>query len=301
MKKIIYDVGSNNGDDIPYYLLKGDIVVAIEANPVLCEAIKRRFQNEVESGRLIIECCIVTNGEGSGEADFYLHKSNHVLSQLPMPPKETIEEFTRVQLPARSIQEIIISHGSPYYIKIDVEHYDAPLLKAIFASGIRPPYISAESHTVEVFSTLATEGNYKAFKLVDGYSVSRAYAERLLECHTTQTRILYSFPFHSAGPFGNDIDGKWMTADNFFKLLALEGLGWKDIHASSIEQPDPTAEPRYIEYFDRLVSRDELLAYFDNQVSRAEQLSYICNRALRKCLEAFRKVVTLPTSVPSRR
>jgi hypothetical protein len=31
--KIIYDLGANNGDDIPYYLLKADTVVAVEANP----------------------------------------------------------------------------------------------------------------------------------------------------------------------------------------------------------------------------------------------------------------------------
>ena len=28
-KKIIYDFGSNNGDDIPYYLLKSDLVIAV--------------------------------------------------------------------------------------------------------------------------------------------------------------------------------------------------------------------------------------------------------------------------------
>ena len=34
-KKVIYDIGSNNGDDIPYYLMKCDKVVAVEANPLL--------------------------------------------------------------------------------------------------------------------------------------------------------------------------------------------------------------------------------------------------------------------------
>ena len=43
MKKIIYDLGSNNGDNIPYYLLKSDLVIAVEANPKLCEIIKKKI------------------------------------------------------------------------------------------------------------------------------------------------------------------------------------------------------------------------------------------------------------------
>ena len=45
MKKIIYDFGANNGDDIPYYLMKADEVIAVEANPKLCDVIKNRFSS----------------------------------------------------------------------------------------------------------------------------------------------------------------------------------------------------------------------------------------------------------------
>ena len=45
----------------------------------------------------------------------------------------------------------------------------------------------------------------------------------------------YSFPANSAGPFGNDIIGPWISSENFFHLLAHKGLGWKDIHCSSID------------------------------------------------------------------
>jgi hypothetical protein len=62
---------------------------------------------------------------------------------------------------------------------------------------------------------------------------------RLITCHRSGQQILYSFPFHSAGPFGNDVDGAWMTGDNFLRVLALEGLGWKDIHATNTAVADP--------------------------------------------------------------
>ena len=244
MKKIIYDVGSNNGDDIPYYLMKGDVVVAVEANPSLCDAISQRFAAEIRSGRLVIECCVVTGEEGSGEVDFYVHNANHVLSQFPVPSGADADQFTRIKLPSKSILSIIKSHGFPYYIKIDIEHYDVILLRAIFAGGIRPPFVSAESHSIDVFLTLAGVGQYKAFKLVDGCSVSSVYADRFIESRFNREKIRYSFPFHSAGPFGNDVDGGWLTSDNLFKALAIEGLGWKDIHATNTEDPDPSAQPR---------------------------------------------------------
>ena len=42
MKKIIYDLGAGDGSNIPYYLLKADTVVAVEANSRLCQIIKNK-------------------------------------------------------------------------------------------------------------------------------------------------------------------------------------------------------------------------------------------------------------------
>ena len=44
MKKIIYDFGANNGDNIKYYIQKSDTVIAIEADPKLCDIIKTNNQ-----------------------------------------------------------------------------------------------------------------------------------------------------------------------------------------------------------------------------------------------------------------
>ena len=53
--KIIYDFGSNNGDDIPYYLEKADKVVAVEANPGLVAQIVSRFSKDIAAQKLIVE------------------------------------------------------------------------------------------------------------------------------------------------------------------------------------------------------------------------------------------------------
>jgi FkbM family methyltransferase len=239
-KKIIYDFGSNNGDDIPYYLLKSDLVVAVEANPALCSHIKSRFKEQISNGNLMVENYVLNVGDPSSDVPFYLNTKNHVLSQLPKPVHDS-HDFEEVLLPSKNVIKIIQKYGEPFYIKIDIEHYDVIVLRELLINNIFAPYISCESHSINVFATLVALGKYNAFKLVDGRSVSDRY--RNSEIITKNGNVKYSFPYHSAGPFGNDISGPWMTPDNFFQLLAMEGLGWKDIHASNIENADVSYVP----------------------------------------------------------
>lgn len=240
--RTIFDFGANNGDDIPYYLQKAERVVAVEANPVLADQIRRRFSDAIASGRLAVEGCALTVEASAEAVPFYVHKGNHVLSQFPAPPPNKAEQFDRISVPAVNVVELVRRHGAPHYIKIDIEHYDQAILRALFANGIRPPYISAESHSIEVFALLVALGGYEAFKLVDGRSVPRRYKNALVRTESGETR--YDFPEHSAGPFGADVAGPWMTRDNFFRVLAFAGLGWRDIHASRVDAPDPTYAPQ---------------------------------------------------------
>jgi hypothetical protein len=205
----------------------------------------------------VVENCVVTDETESSVADFYIHESNHVLSQLPQPAPADLMMFKKVVLPAKAITELIDSHGNPYYIKIDIEHYDAQILRALFSAGVFPPFISAELHSIEVFALLVAQGGYNAFKLVDGGSVSRVYSNRLIICENEQKQVKFSFPFHAAGPFGNDVDGVWMTADNFLRVLALEGLGWKDIHATNLESAGLST---------RISSYDLILGYIRREI-----------------------------------
>ena len=88
MKKIIYDFGANNGDNIPYYLLKSDLVIAVEANPELCKLIKNRFNKEIENKKLVVENCILISKTSFPTNKFYLHKERSLLSQFPKPNSE---------------------------------------------------------------------------------------------------------------------------------------------------------------------------------------------------------------------
>ena len=246
MKKIIYDFGSNNGDNIPYYLLKSDLVIAVEANPELCNLIKNRFNKEIEDKKLIVENCILISKISSPTNKFYLHKERHLLSQFPKPKPEILNKFNEVTIISKNVIEIIKKYGEPYYIKIDLENYDHIILKEIFINNIKPKYISAESTFIDIYCLMIILGEYKSFKLVNGDNVQFVYGGGKIE--TLHGKEEYSFPANSAGPFGNDIIGPWISPENFFHLLAHKGLGWKDIHCSSIDRAEKNES--YLKYID---------------------------------------------------
>lgn len=245
-KRVIYDFGANTGGNIPYYLLKGDLVVAVEANPKLVSDINQRFADEIAAGRLIIVSAAVTNGETVDDCPFYVHKTDSVVSKLSAPT-ERPEEYDKISIRAVNVCEIVAEHGTPYFIKIDLEGYDPVVLDALFRAGIKPPFISAESHSIDVFANMLVLGGYRAFNLVDGLSVEQQYQNATIETQNGPAR--HSFPFHSAGPFGTDIVTPWMTPDNFAKYLVMTGFGWKDIHATTEIAADISAVPRLRDVF----------------------------------------------------
>jgi FkbM family methyltransferase len=232
-KRVIYDFGANNGDDLPYYLKKGDLTVAVEANPRLADLIKSRFRKEIGEKKLVVLNGVLTIGDDADPVDFYIHKEHHVLSRFPRPADSEIVQFARVTLPPLNVVDILQKYGKPYYVKIDLEGYDHVILKEILLNNIRPTFVSSESHAIEVFAALRFLGKYKSFKLVDGPTVESKYGDCLIG--TLHGRERYSFPHHSAGPFGDDIEGPWKAPAGFFRYLVRENVGWKDIHATGAE------------------------------------------------------------------
>lgn len=271
-RRIIYDFGANNGSDIGYYLLKADLVVAIEANPVLCERMTEKFSAEIRQGKVAIENCVVS-GDRKKTAEFFIplpgiaglgdhHSTFKDPDTLPEPFRGR-HKYEKILLRCAKASDIISSHGKPYYVKNDIEHADADILSEIFRAGYRPKYVSAESHSIRVLAELIVNGRYNHFKLVEGCSVSDIYRNRMYDPQRNRLRKAaksktqdstgreshhsskdphhhISFPFGSAGPFGEDVDGPWLSADELFDRLSASGLGWRDIHAKRVR--DGSAE-----------------------------------------------------------
>lgn len=225
---LVYDVGMNNGDDAEYYLEKGFRVVGIEANPELCDACRVRFASAIAAGTLRIINCAV--GAVEGDADFYINRRNHVLSTLLQPATERGHDaWGTISIPVKRLSSLIHDNGEPYFVKIDVEHFDAIVLRDLRESKIVPPFISAESHAIDVFRQLVAMG-YSQFKLVKGATVHADFQNHRIRTVAGATKE-FSFKHHSSGPFGEDIPGPWVGRHELLDQLLAHGLGWIDIHA----------------------------------------------------------------------
>jgi hypothetical protein len=161
------------------------------------------------------------------DVDFYIHKTNSVLSQLPLPLD--IENFDVITLRSKKASDIIFEHGLPEYVKIDIEHTDPDIIQDMFTNNIFPKYLSAEMYQVLSFILVAASKRYGDYKLLDGRSVNEVY------CNVLIGNQEYTFPFHSAGPMWEDIRQEPMDLNTFFNELGRQGLGWKDMHVKRID------------------------------------------------------------------
>ena len=260
MKKIIYDFGASRGENIPYYLLKSDLVVAVEADPDNYNFIKKEFQKEIEDKKLLIENCILGE-ENNTKKIFYKHKNNYLLGQFPKPSQNDLENFLAIELPCKDVVQIIKMYGDPHYIKIDVEQYDEIILKKILSNNIIPSYISVEGTHSKIFDLLHNLGGYSSFKLVEGNDVEYLYRNSKIMIGSAVKN--FSFIKNSAGPFENDIHGEWIAKKNFAKLIEFKKFGWRDIHCSNIDSSDETANfEKYINIEKKRIKKTRLLRRF---------------------------------------
>jgi FkbM family methyltransferase len=225
---LAYDAGMNNGDDTRYYLKKGWDVVAIEADPSLCETVAAELREFVDAGRLKILNVAVADEDGTLE--FHVDIVNSVRSSLKPNPAR---EMRAVEVPARKMSSLVAEHGPPDFMKIDVEHVDQEVLRELIDAGIKPPLISCEAHSFEILLLLWQMG-YREFRLVNGRAVHLDY--RGVAIHRADgTTEKYTFPRHSSGPFGDDLPIPWNdiqhVAAEWLHRRALFGSGWFDVHA----------------------------------------------------------------------
>ena len=83
--KIIFDIGCNEGQNLQYFLKKADYVVGIEANPILINNIKNKFQRQIFSKKLFLENIALSDKNST--TSFYVNKKKNYLSQLEKPKK----------------------------------------------------------------------------------------------------------------------------------------------------------------------------------------------------------------------
>jgi FkbM family methyltransferase len=163
MEVLVFDVGMNVGMDTAYYLSKGCRVIAVEANPVLCEEARHRFAHALRSGQLVIENVGVA--DDAGTATFYVNERNSEFSAFDLPVASRGGAYHAIQVPTVRFRDLLAKHGVPHYLKIDIEGYDGRCLEAL-EPGRLPKYVSIEAHELHYLLKLWCLG-YRKFKVID--------------------------------------------------------------------------------------------------------------------------------------
>jgi FkbM family methyltransferase len=210
---LIFDVGAHRGEDSEFYLKLGYRVVGIEANPELAAELKDRHRLEIERGAYAVVDKAIS--ETPGTISFFVNKKLSVWGTADPDwarrNKGMGADSEEIKVPSIRFSEVLEQHGCPHYLKIDVEGADMLCVRALLGTTCRPTYISVESNKtswrelMREFDTFEQLG-YHRFKVVD---------QRLHRNGQYKSRggamVQHTFVGGTTGPFGEDLDGPWLT------------------------------------------------------------------------------------------
>ncbi len=251
--ELIFDVGLNVGQDTAFYLAQGYRVIAVEADPVLAESNRKRFQRAIEAGKL--EIINVGIGKEEGFAQFWISEGRPQFNSFhrDIAARDNWPHHS-ITIPTVRFANILQRYGTPYFLKIDIEGNDLLCLNDLDPKSL-PKYISIESEcplsgeestAADGLRTLAKLHSlgYSHFKLIDqrtfcslsvppsaNYILDRFARLWLLEPPFNRVRGSYwnsqrlmtkarlerkhrcEFPIGSSGVWGEDTVGQWMNVD----------------------------------------------------------------------------------------
>jgi len=241
--RLIFDVGGNDGSDTWYYLRKGFRVVVVEAIPELAESLRTRFSAQIAAKRLVVEQVAIADQEG--EVSMTINDERLEWSSAHGASKASAGANRTVTVPSTTLAALMVRHGTPYYVKIDIEGGELSAVDSLseLPRERLPPLLSFEVNLSfgEILERLYQFG-YRSFQLVRQGS---AYLPT--PCNTSAEGLDYPCLFSSnmSGPFGKDLpQSEWVglvevirrilqaQADSQTNKSRGENPGWYDVHAA---------------------------------------------------------------------
>jgi FkbM family methyltransferase len=171
---LAFDVGAHVGDRTRCFAGLGARVVAIEPQPELAARLRRQFEGEPEVA--VVEAAL---GAGPGRATLLLSRRTPTVTTLSARWIEQVQQspgFERVawedqhEVAVTTLDELIARHGRPRFCKIDVEGFEAEVLRGLSQplAALSFEYLPA---TIEValaaIARLVELGPYR-FNLAEG-------------------------------------------------------------------------------------------------------------------------------------
>jgi FkbM family methyltransferase len=202
---LCFDIGSHLGNRIRAWHALGATIVASEPEPH-CFAVLNRFYGKKENIHLL------QTGLGSrqGEATLYICDTSPTLSTLStrwMNTVQTVASFEGIRwdrtetVPVTTLDRLIEMYGVPEFIKIDVEGYEAEVLRGLTVPvrTISFEYLPASIRVAyEAVEELDRIGNYH-FNI----SVRETMELSWDEWHTKERLIAYFDSLEPGDPSGD--------------------------------------------------------------------------------------------------
>jgi FkbM family methyltransferase len=261
----VFDVGMNNGDDSAYYLSKGCVVIAVEANPLLVQGARERFSAQIASGQMVIEHLGIW--DHPGKIKFWINEERDVFSSFDRSraSREGMKCHS-VDVECVRFDTLLRKHGVPYYLKLDAEGAEPYCLTSLQSSEL-PEYVSVEAESLEYLLLLWQVG-YRQFKIIDQMRHNSRFPDftnetlflRLAKrvsgyADRFKNRVFnVAFPQGCSGPFAENTPGDWQTVEEVaYKWLhlyfghskrgSLNANSWYDFHAKA---SSPTARNEFL-------------------------------------------------------
>lgn len=237
---LIFDLGMHTARDTDFYLRKGFRVVAVEASPSLANLAFEKYAEHIASGMLKIEQKALWDVAGS-EIGFFLNPVKDDWSSAYRGWAEKGgHQVTEIVVPTTTLSELFEVHGTPYYVKCDIEGADEIFCNQLHSEHRRPSFVSVEAISLEIVATLYASG-YDRFQIVNqALNWQRKSPNPAREGKFVDV----TFDGHMSGLFGRELrETGWITfkevADRYLRFISLFNAdpdlayGWLDIHATT--------------------------------------------------------------------
>ena len=258
----VFDLGMHNGDDTAFYLERGFRVIAVEANPDLCEQNGTRFEEMIARGSLVILNKAIYC-KGGKNVNFYISAMNLEWSSLAEHREEPGPHGSKrkkISVETITLRELYGMFGVPHYIKCDIEGAENIFCRQLLQEDAKPDFVSVElARNLRPAAFLLCCG-YDSFQLVNQAKVRRFASRKSFDGSPYGTQPA-TITGHCSGEFGLDLDSeKWLSFDEaayrFLKHVDLKRRdpdmtldNWFDIHAmrsNNADTPSTVTEYRTV-------------------------------------------------------
>ncbi|MBV9997045.1 MAG: FkbM family methyltransferase [Caulobacteraceae bacterium] len=237
-RNLIFDIGLHRGLDANFYLRKGFRVVGLEAVQDLCAQAAKLNKEFCKSGRLtIVQKALY--GASNESVEFYINPEKDDWGSLFRGVAEKgVGSSRRIFVETITLSDLIEQHGTPYYLKCDIEGGDSILSEQLCLQVEKPEFVSLEATNIDDFDRLRMCG-YDRFQLVNQYVNPFTMAPR----PAREGRYAeVTFNHHMSGLFGKELQASlWVDfAEVTRQYLDWRSLrernenlapGWLDVHA----------------------------------------------------------------------